>query len=234
MKRKPLIILCCLISGSSFAFSFNSIFGSHHRSRPHKKSVVVDYRQDKANYDQYCTHIQTDYGIQINCNLPEQVSSFKYDASATVKCKQQVKGISSTYPNMVQISTDYIETLNLCDDEDVYGPYFLHSTTIIESGALGVMQKNYTETIYDVVCANTKGGESYVPTIYATLQNQYESNQTQNINTCISNISVTTSSSNYILVFKIFFGLAVISFFLRFYFKYKNAIHRFFNRLRKK
>ena len=235
MKHKPLIILACLISSSSsFAFSFNSIFGSHHHSCSHKKAVVVNYRQDKANFDKYCSQKQTDYGIQISCNLPDQVSNFKYDASATVKCRQKIKGISNTYPGRVQVSTDYIETLNLCQDEDVYGPYALHSTTVVESNTSGAVQNNHTNTIYDVICANSKTGESYVPSIYTTLQNQYESDQNQAINTCVNNASATTSSSNYILVFKIFFGLAIISFLLRFYFKYKNVIHGFFSRLGKK
>lgn len=228
MKNLKLTVFMLITSANLFAFSFNSLFHSHKHRRT---TPETNYAETQQDYNDYCNQQQTSYGFQIICSYPNEVNSFKIDASATVKCKQITKGTNSDYPDKVDIPIDFIKKMNLCENAQVFGPNVLYTFNISESNQYVGTQTNHTNTYYDIVCNNS---ESYTSDIYNTKQIQFNNSITTKYNQCLTDITATNSSGKYILAFKILFFLAVISFILRFYFKYQTIVNNYLIKIKNK
>ncbi len=214
--RIIIFILAVLLTYNTSAFNLNSLFPSMHR---HKKASrdSYDYDSVKQNYDKNCTKQKVAYGVQIQCTGVDEPKNFKFDASAIVKCRQKVHGVTDLYPAQIDLPLDFIKRMKFCSGAKIFGPNIIHTTNISE-GELQGIQKNKTETFYDVVC-NTD--QNYQSSMYKYRQAKYDATISNKLEQCEHITETMGYPSRYILIFKILGGLAVFSFALRFYFKYK-------------
>jgi hypothetical protein len=211
-------ILFTALNFNVFAFNFSSLFHTH--THKYKKAVAKEpaYVDAKGDFEKYCVKKEVAYGVQISCARTEEPATFKFDASGIVKCKQKIKGISNVYPGQVDIPTGFIKQMNICSNAKIFGPNILHKIDVAESGVVGT-QRNQTETFYDVICHDD---QSYNQAMYKNQQVKYDKEVTGKLAQCEHAEVAAVDSSRYILIFKILVGLAIVSFILRFYFKYKS------------
>ncbi len=212
------LILLTILNFSTFAFSFGSLFHTHTHKRKKVVSTEPTYVDAKGDFAKYCTKKDTTYGIQIRCSKVDEPKNFKFDASAVAKCKQKARGISNVFPGRVDIPAGFIKQLDICPQPKIYGPNILHKVNVAESGVIGI-EHNQTETFYDVVCHNA---QNYKADMYKEEQAKYDREMAFKSVGCEHAEVAVVDSSRYILIFKILVGLAIVSFILRFYFKYKN------------
>lgn len=251
MKKILFCILSLFLCYDIYAFSFGSLLSgfsdtissstntsnvskrtgsrqtsSSRKNKKKKSSAVVsavpkiDYTSQRQELSNYCTQESMSYGIQIHCIKQSIPLSFKFDASATVRCSQEAQGINQAYPEAVSLSTEFIQSLNFCPNAKIFGPHTLYKTDVVNKEHdtnLGV-QNTQVNTYYDVVCNNS----SYSPAIYQKQQVDYQVEVANKLNICVQNIKVNNISSVYILIFEMLIGLALLSFILRFFLKYKN------------
>jgi hypothetical protein len=207
MRRLVLVVLICCIESSyaSFVGSINSLFGVGGSHKHRKTTAVKDEDGSLQLYQQFCTNNATAYGYQIKCERSSQITHFKADASASIHCNQRYRGISQQFPESVIITQQFIASLNLCPAV-VYGPNILKRTSVIEESS-GLIQDNDSKTYYDVVC---NGKSSYESTIYLRQQQEILNAESQQIQQCI-NLSQPPQARNFVMMFYICIGLALVA-----------------------
>ncbi|MCC2624674.1 MAG: hypothetical protein K0R14_547 [Burkholderiales bacterium] len=216
--RFVFIIIAATLNFNAFAFNFSSLFHTH--KHKHRKVVAKapTYVDAKGDFEKYCIKKEVAYGVQISCTKTDEPVVFKFDASGTVKCKQKVKGLSNVYPGQVDIPNGFIKQMKICPNAKIFGPNILHKVNVTESG-VSAMQRNQTETYYDVVCHDDS---TYQAAMYKNQQSKYDKEINDKLTKCEHQEVAVMDSLKYILIFKILVALAVVSFILRFYFKYRN------------
>lgn len=230
MKIILLIITICL-NYNIYAFSFSSIFSTHKHKKVAAKSP--NYTNAKQEFAKYCTKNSAAYGVQIRCVQIDAPTIFKFDTVEAIKCKQKIKGIHNLHPEQVNLPHGFIKQMNLCADDKILGPNILHTTNVTESGTGTGIQRNQTETFYDVICNNS---QNYVGSMYKNKQAQYDAATANKLGKCLTaqDIEATSYSLRYIMIFEILVGLSIFSFLLRFYFKYRSSINKLFTKCLRK
>lgn len=220
MRKIIFLVLLCWFGIANASFFSNLFGGSHHKksSRNQTSQQVIDPSQD--NYQQFCTKNQTPYGFQIRCQLADLVTSFKPSESAVIKCSQTYRGISNKFPSNVALSNDFISSLNLCQGAS-YGPFTVPSISVLNESGIFV-QKNSLVTYYDIACQGLSGYES---NIYAHMAQQNESNLEQQINLCVAQAQQQPQMRNFVMMFYICAGIALISLIIVIIRKYKQRNH---------
>lgn len=218
--------IAILINCNIYAFSFSALFPHSHAKIVAKSSDYTNVHA-KEDFAKYCTKKLVPYGVQIHCIREDEPKTFRFNASATVKCRQKVIGVSNDYPDGIDLPIGFIKQLKLCHGGKIVGPNILHMTNVSESSSLGA-QKNQTDTFYDVICHDD---QNYSKAMYKAKQSRYSALTSVKLNQCKHDTDTTNSSVKYILIFRILLGLVVFSFLLRFYFKYRAGINRFFAKL---
>ncbi len=218
--RKILLIILAVWLQCSYA-SFFGLFGggsSHHRSKP-KVSQAVPAPADNSSqyYQQWCSLAPTNFGFQISCVQPPVVTSFKSDASASVKCKQLYNGVSKQFPQQVSLSTTFINSLNLCSGS-VHGPFQVSMVNVTEQESGQLIQANSLTTFYSIDCV---GKVPYESTFYLSQQESINRFASQNLQQCLDRIP-TRQVHNFLFLFYICIGLALISLGIISYKYYKN------------
>lgn len=220
MRNKIIfLILLCWFGIANASFFSNLFGGNHHRKSKSKVSQqVVDPSQD--NYQQFCTKNQTPYGFQIRCQAADLVTSFKPSESAIIKCSQTYRGTSNKFPNSVALSNDFISSLNLCQGAS-YGPFTVPSISVLNESGIFV-QKNSLVTYYDVAC---QGLSAYESNTYTHMAQQNESNLEQQINLCVAQAQQQPQMRNFVIMFYICAGIALISLIIVIVRRYKQRNH---------
>lgn len=209
--------MICLLITSAQAWSFNDIFGSNNH-RHKKKSSTTD--NSASLFQQYCQKQATPYGLHITCQMPNLVTNFKANASATIRCNQQYWGTNTNYPNMVSLSEQFLFSLNQCSGT-IYGPAIVKNTIVMPESNNALTQNNSLTTNYDIVCDSKAGFESQQ---YENQQQTIIANINNKIQACQNSIKAP-SAQNFIYAFYIFLAIAFIAFSIIFwqYYRKKNA-----------
>lgn len=220
MRNIIFLILLCWFGAANASFFSNLFGGSHHRKSSKNKVIQEEIDPSQDNYQQFCSKNQTTYGFQIRCQSPDLVTSFKPSESAIIKCSQTYRGISNKFPTSVVLSNDFISSLNLCQGMS-YGPFTVPSISVLNESGIFV-QKNSLVTYYDVAC---QGLSAYESNTYTHIAQQNENNLEQQINLCIAQAQQQPQMRNFIIMFYVCAGIALISLIIVIIRKYKQRNH---------
>jgi hypothetical protein len=179
--------------------------GKHtsHKIRRYEPAHAPD--NSATVFRQYCTIHNLVYGRQIICKTPEQVTNFKLDASATVRCKQKYHGVSEEYPATIQLSSAFLQSFNQCNGE-IHGPNIISNSAIREENPNLTQQINYTSTYYDIVC-----GPGFESIIYLKQQQSLHLAMQESIEHCIK-ASEAPDAKGFLYTFLIFVVVAITAF----------------------
>lgn len=217
--RKILLIVLAVWLQCSYA-SFFGLFGgsSHHRSKPKvTKAAPAPVDNSSQYYQQWCSLAPTNFGFQISCVQPPILTNLKANASASMKCQQLYNGENKQFPSPVSLSTAFINSLNLCSGS-VHGPFQVSMVNVTQQESGELLQANSLTTFYSIDCI---GKVAYESTLYLNQQESINRLASQNLQQCLDHIP-TRQVHNFLFLFYLCIGLALISLGLVSYKYYKN------------